>query len=445
MHIFLNFKRKNSWIAKLIHVFLILQEHVPAKAVIKGSVAYMKKKQIDVVELTMRLYELNIISTQQKDKVVNSPYEVKVDDFMELLLSCDENIFERVKIILKHFYPVIWKEMVLFYRPNNSNNPNPEDVLPKKKRKGRLTKCSPEKQPVASTSVNPSLGFENSLGFGTEKETETETQSQSILPGVERPITNSSTPTIVQLLNSPVQSQQSEIGSISAVSEAVQPPPSTLLQVTPASDPTPNPVIPLHIIRSAIMLPPTAANMMCKMKLGMGCFVTAGVWPLRHELRINIRQFDACGRVPLPKKGVSLTLSRWIIFRNLKERIDDVLNVNRRVAILRAKEEISQVNPFIPQALFEHLGGNMFVQIHTGGTFIDIRKWWYPNTLSGLTPTRTGIILNYDQWMNLKHCFTLMPEVVPELETTVPCYQTHESCDLYISCKECNPPWCWEN
>ena len=377
---------------------------------------------------------MNILTEDQKNRIMTAPSEVKMDTFMEILNCCDGTIFETLKFMFKSLCPDVWQDLLFLYHSD------PELMRPKKKRRGKVQVKKAQDPNHCPTS--------SSANIATGRVPSNEVQSHSLSHLTEgNTLQTPSSASIVQLLDETMDIPQVLVTNKEGVECESSTPPSFQASTPPQQGCTPllpepeiNQVVPLDIIRSAIMQPITARNMMCKMKLGMGCFVTAGVWPARHQLRINIRQFDGCGKLPLSKKGASLTLSRWVILKNLRERIDDVLCTNRRALAIPNPEDTSQIDAVIPKSLWEHLGGNVYVQINTGGTHLDLRRWWHPHPCAELTPTRTGIILNYDQWRNLKHCFTLMPEIIPEVETVIPCFQSHSSEELLIQCLECNPP-----
>ncbi|XP_067683687.1 uncharacterized protein [Haliotis asinina] len=160
----------------------------------------------------------------------------------------------------------------------------------------------------------------------------------------------------------------------------------------------------------------------CQLALGGNVFVVAKVW--NGEMKIHIREYEqGRGRWFPMKRGIALTLQRWLELVSNKSRIEEAME--RQPGTLRC-----------------HLGGNVYAEMDSTYPGLDIRKWYWCGKENTIKPHKhPGIKLNVDQLKQLLNCFIAIPDFVSELSNVVPCYmnQDHMNQFGYFMCSECNP------
>ena len=160
----------------------------------------------------------------------------------------------------------------------------------------------------------------------------------------------------------------------------------------------------------------------CRIELATRLCLAVQTW--KGELRVDIRRYSS--NLFPTKKGISLTLSRWLILCGNETEIDQALS-----AIGRGEKT----------NLMHHLGGHVYVTLSNRYPIVDIRQW-YLTKEDELKPGRKGIALAPYQWRKLKDVMALLPNsYLPELKTTVPCYASldHSNQEGYLNCPECRP------
>ena len=135
----------------------------------------------------------------------------------------------------------------------------------------------------------------------------------------------------------------------------------------------------------------------------------------KGELRVDLREWQD-GKPT--KKGISLPLMRWKNWVDYIEYVDEAL---------REKKTYKS-----------HLGGNVYCSITESGC-VDIRQYWRPE--SEVVPTKKGLCLRPSEYETLKGSIPTIGQVLPELNSVVPCYtQTDHLNQLgFLKCMECNP------
>ncbi|XP_048247297.1 uncharacterized protein LOC125377549 [Haliotis rufescens] len=159
----------------------------------------------------------------------------------------------------------------------------------------------------------------------------------------------------------------------------------------------------------------------CQLALGNNVFVVAKFW--HGKMKIHIREYtQERGRWFPMKRGITLTLQRWMELVSNKARIEETMESG---GLLKC-----------------HLGGNMYAEMDNTYPGLDIRKWYWCGKQNVVKPyKRPGIKLDVDQMKQLLNCFIVMPDFVSELLNVVPCYMQKDHMNQfgYFMCPECNP------
>ncbi|XP_071094547.1 uncharacterized protein [Haliotis cracherodii] len=164
----------------------------------------------------------------------------------------------------------------------------------------------------------------------------------------------------------------------------------------------------------------------CHLELGNDVFVVASTW--RGVLKIHVREYRRSGEKYIPtKRGITLTLQRWNELVSNRSRIEETIEGG----------EGGEGGEFKC-----HLGGNVYANMQSDYPGLDIRKWYWNGEEDTIKPySRPGIKLLPNQLESLLHCFIALPDYVPELNITVPCYMEADHMNQmgYYMCSECNP------
>lgn len=159
----------------------------------------------------------------------------------------------------------------------------------------------------------------------------------------------------------------------------------------------------------------------CQECIGENVYLT--VQYFKDVLRFDIRKW-VCqdnGRDYPTKVGVNLITTRWKMLQTLTNTID------------RELQQTTNPRKY-------HLGGLVMAEVLPRGQFLDIRKYWLPDTQDTPVPTRKGITLDLKQWNLLKfHLNTIHDKCVPELTELVDCMSSHQNQEGYFDCVECYP------
>ena len=151
-----------------------------------------------------------------------------------------------------------------------------------------------------------------------------------------------------------------------------------------------------------------------KYALGNGRWLEVTEW--KGELRVDLREW--MNDTPT-KKGISLTLTRWKNFIDNIDSLDQALKDNH--------------------SYDNHLGGNVYCTVTEGSLCVDIRQYWKPE--EKVVPTRKGLCLRPIEYTTLRGLIRQIEQVLPELNTVVPCYLRSDHMNLLgaLQCPECTP------
>ena len=103
-----------------------------------------------------------------------------------------------------------------------------------------------------------------------------------------------------------------------------------------------------------------------------------------------------------------MLLLRWASFRQLFEEID----VN--VKAMCINNEIVKYQC--------HIGGGRYVSVTTGFPCVDFRKFFVLYGQQEIKPTRQGIALRLNEWMEMRKTIETINDAHPTLGTALPCY-----------------------
>lgn len=88
-----------------------------------------------------------------------------------------------------------------------------------------------------------------------------------------------------------------------------------------------------------------------------------------------------------------------------------------------------------------HIGGGYYVSVTTGFLCVDFRKFFKPYNSAEVKPTRKGVALRLNEWIELRHLIDTIHATYPTLGTAVPCYlnDDHQNQLGALQCRECYP------
>jgi len=171
----------------------------------------------------------------------------------------------------------------------------------------------------------------------------------------------------------------------------------------------------------------------CQLDIGKNTFVVAKTWK-DAMMKIHVRKFERSGDRNYPTKcGIALKLKHWVeMTGNAREVDESVSNF--------------QKDPKSAEKLSRHIGSNVYVEVYMyeGILGVDIRQWFWDEEKKTCHPTKKGIFLHVQQWEQLKLCFLVMTDFVPELKDVVPCSLEgdHQNQEGMLRCSFCNPNDC---
>jgi hypothetical protein len=121
-------------------------------------------------------------------------------------------------------------------------------------------------------------------------------------------------------------------------------------------------------------------------------------------------------------KSITLPIKRWAALLAVESNIDHAVNC------LQTKQYVK---------FSHHIGGAVFVSLTTGYQCVDIRSYFYNKTKACSSPTKRGIALNLDQWLQFKEISQQIKVNFPQLAKIELCL--HANVDTLINCVECHP------
>ena len=124
-------------------------------------------------------------------------------------------------------------------------------------------------------------------------------------------------------------------------------------------------------------------------------------------------------------KRVMFTNNRWAEFVALLLYID---------------EEAKQLNrQSRPVAYRQHIGDGYYVSVNGGVMCVDVRKFYLPYglQLGEEKPTKEGIALRLDEWVELLSIVPVIHQMFPSLMNASAC--SHLSQPGFMACTSCNP------
>ena len=123
------------------------------------------------------------------------------------------------------------------------------------------------------------------------------------------------------------------------------------------------------------------------------------------------------------KSEVYFTLVRWVKLQHIIDDIDEAV---------RYLEEHNRY-----ASLDEHLGGNVYVTAESPALTLDIRHYTWKDDKQ--YPSSHGITLDFQQYKTLKKVDSILGDVIPDLNKTLPCEFSHQNPEGTMYCSECSP------
>ena len=157
---------------------------------------------------------------------------------------------------------------------------------------------------------------------------------------------------------------------------------------------------------------------MSKFALGRQRFLEIKEWNGRKTVDIRNWIDD---KTPT-REGINLPLIRWQSLCDNRETISDALQ-----QVKNGEKVDFQL----------HIGNKDFVCVNSDYPCINIRQFWFPPDKTTLQASKKGITLYPREWETLKELVPKVQEEIPELQTIIPCYQTHENQEGMWTCSEC--------
>ena len=130
-----------------------------------------------------------------------------------------------------------------------------------------------------------------------------------------------------------------------------------------------------------------------------------------------------------PSKTMTFDLNRWAHFVVAMAKVDD---------------EAKELNRKTRAVLYRlHLGDGYYVSLTSDIICIDFRRFYLPYGLTSdqLRPTKTGIALRMDEWIDMLRVIPAIHAMFPELATAKRCVdeESHLGQLGYFACRSCFP------
>ena len=150
------------------------------------------------------------------------------------------------------------------------------------------------------------------------------------------------------------------------------------------------------------------------------------------EIKVHVRicnKVDSGELVPT-KKGICMGSKRFASFL-LHEP-----NVAKFVQSIQDDDE-SSVRKFKPV----HIGGGIYISINREYDIVDMRRFFVPEDKRQPIPTRSGVCVKVNQWVELVSALRDVHVKFNELSEATPCYldDDHSNQLALKQCKECTP------
>lgn len=164
--------------------------------------------------------------------------------------------------------------------------------------------------------------------------------------------------------------------------------------------------------------------------------LSGGIWVQAHYVRgqalVDIRRWvgNKEGTVVATKKGVSLTLVRWVRLMAQEKKINCLLQDVKDGTVL-------------DQRL--HISGPVMISLCSPFWTLNLREY-YKNMQSGeIMPTGRGVVINHFEWESLMLHANEIKEKMSEIVDTEPCYigEDHYNQEGLLRCPECCP-WTYQ-
>jgi hypothetical protein len=142
-----------------------------------------------------------------------------------------------------------------------------------------------------------------------------------------------------------------------------------------------------------------------------------------HSVKIQFFKEDVKGN-----RVAEMPIERFVLFRRCLDEATSNMRDLQRGNDIRYKE---------------HLGGNMFIQVNTPFQGVNLRQFKNigDSESVNLIPDLAGIFLSRREWEEFLKTNEKMCDILPEVETTVPCSERIDHCNQegYYTCFECCP------
>jgi len=88
-----------------------------------------------------------------------------------------------------------------------------------------------------------------------------------------------------------------------------------------------------------------------------------------------------------------------------------------------------------------HIGGGRYVSVTTSFPCVDFRKLFVLYGQQEIKPTRHGIALRLNEWVEMRKTIDTINDAHPTLGTALPCYMQddHNNQLSALECRECYP------
>ena len=130
-----------------------------------------------------------------------------------------------------------------------------------------------------------------------------------------------------------------------------------------------------------------------------------------------------------PHKKVVFDKNRWAQFVALFAHVDkEAKELNRKTR---------------PVAYRQHIGNGYYVCVNDGFMCVDVRKYFLPYGLQQgeEKPTKHGISIRLDEWLELLDLVPIIHQLFPTLMTATACYEQDDHLNQlgFLACTSCNP------